>query len=125
MSETTETRDQFIGGLRALADFLESNPAIPTPSNLRVQCSPLEGRPDWWRATREENLTALHMLAREQGVPVMVSGAGREAVLLDWPRMRFFAYTDGPDRPTRTGDVVSARQDGVVLPADAGSAGAR
>lgn len=49
-ADSTE-RAAFIGGLRALADYLESNPAVPTPNYSPVHTFPPDGD---WAAMRAE-----------------------------------------------------------------------
>ena len=63
-SDPTE-RAELIGGFRALADFLESNPEVPTPSYSPVHTFPPDGD---WTAMRAEigSIAArLGVIARE------------------------------------------------------------
>jgi hypothetical protein len=61
----TMQRAALIGGLRALADYLESNPEVPTPAYADVFTFPPDG--DWavMRAEIDAIATRLGVIARE------------------------------------------------------------
>ena len=59
----------FIGGLRALADYLESNPAVPAPTYSHVFVFPPDGD---WAAMRAE----IDAIAARLGVIAHLAGGG-------------------------------------------------
>ena len=65
-ADSTE-RAALIGGLRGLADYLESNPEVPTPSYSIVFTFPPDG--DWaeMRAEIDAIAARLGVIARETG----------------------------------------------------------
>jgi hypothetical protein len=57
-SDPTE-RAALIAGLRALADYLESNPEVPAPIYAQVFTFPPDG--DWWSIRAQIDATAARL----------------------------------------------------------------
>ncbi|MFD4263972.1 hypothetical protein ACFWR9_41810 [Streptomyces sp. NPDC058534] len=74
-----EQKQKAIDALRALADFLESNPALPAPSSQQLLV-PLHTNP------------AVEEFASEHGLPVAYNDEGNASVTVEFGTLRYHVY---------------------------------
>lgn len=82
-ADSTE-REAFISGLRRLVEYLESNPAIPTPIYSTVHTFPPAG--DWPAMCAE-----IDAIAALLGVPTRVTPSGHYGAALRFGPVEYYA----------------------------------
>jgi hypothetical protein len=95
----SEDRRTLIGGLRALADFLESRPEMPAPRySLPVYV--------FTRGNQEQRLAQLDYAATLAGVPRSGSG-GRYEVTINFGSLAYSVLSNPSEEERRSGDARS------------------